>query len=271
MDNTSMSILGMLKRRNLEVVSSNGADRLIFPKFFPKKSREKLNALLHSYGFRTVLKDAILRKENFAVSDLIHYCSEETARLYLKELVALKLVKRRKDGSHQIVRSREADSLSDTLEWFLAVLLKDELECDSLWNVSLAGLPSGGDFDVLADCENHLLYVEVKSSPPKSIEGANIASFLNRVDDLRPDLSIFFEDTTLSIREKILPLFEEELARRFKDKSHLEPRFEAVHDETYRFGSLFITNSKTGILETLRICLAAFLKDRGIHLTHGII
>src|SRR4029450_6300189 len=114
MDNTPMSILGMLKRRNLEVVSSNGTERLVFPKFFPKKSREKLNALLYSYGFRTVLKDAILHKENFKVSDLAHYCSEETARLYLKELIALKVVKRRKDGTYQLVRNREVFSLGDT-------------------------------------------------------------------------------------------------------------------------------------------------------------
>lgn len=266
-----MSILGMLKRRNLEVVASNGTERLAFPKFFPKKSREKLSALLHSYGFRTVLKDVILHKNCFLIGDLTHYCSEETARLYLKELTALKLVKRRKDGTYQLVRGKEVFSLGDTLEWFLAILLKEELECDSLWNVSLAGLPSGGDFDVLADCENHLLYVEVKSSPPKSIEAENVASFLNRVDDLRPDLSIFFEDTTLRMKDKILPIFEGELARRFKEKSHLDPRFERVHDETYRFGSLFVTNSKPGILENLRICLAAFLKDRGIHLSQAVI
>jgi len=266
-----MSILGMLKRRNFEVVSFNGTERLLFPKFFPKKSREKLNALLHSYAFRTLLKDAILHKDRFELGDLAHYCSEETARLYLKELIALKLVKRRKDGTYQLVRNREVLSLSDTLEWFLAAQLKEDLECDSLWNVTLSGLPSGGDFDVLADCENHLLYVEVKSSPPKSIEGENVSSFLNRVDDLRPDLSIFFEDTTLRMKDKILPLFEEELKRRFKDISHLNPLFEQVHDETYRFGSLFITNSKPGILENLRLCMGAFLKDRGIHLSQGVI
>jgi hypothetical protein len=267
-----MSILGMLKRRNFELLSSNGTERLVFPKFYPKRSKEKLLALLHSYGFRTVLKDAILHKDGFTVKDLTHYCSEETARLYLKELILLKLAKKRKDGSCQMVRSKEIFSLGDTLEWFLADLLNEELECDALWNVTLSGLPSGGDFDVLADFENHLLYIEVKSSPPKSIEAENITSFLNRVNDLRPDMALFFEDTTLRMKDKILPIFEDELARRFKDIGHLlTPRFEQIHDETYRYGSLFITNSKPGVLENLRQCLAVFLQDRGIRLSQGII
>jgi hypothetical protein len=171
-----------------------------------------------------------------------------------------------------MVRSKEIFSLGETLEWYLANLLNDELECDALWNVVLSGLPSGGDFDVLADFENHLLYIEVKSSPPKAIEVENIKAFLNRVDDLKPDMALFFEDTTLRMKDKILPIFEDELARRFRDTGHLlTPRFEQIHDETHRYGSLFVTNSKPGILENLRLCIAVFLQDRGIHLSQGII
>jgi hypothetical protein len=266
-----MSVLGMLKRRNFEIFSYNKYNHLIFPKFFPKRSQDKLYALLHSYGFRTVLKDAILHKNNFKLSDLTHYCSEETARIYLKELLQLKIVKRRKDGNYQLMHTREIFSLGETLEWFIARLLIEDLECDALWNGVITGLPSGGDFDVLADCENHLLYLEVKSSPPKAIEVENIRSFLKRVDDLNPDLTIFFEDTTLRMKDKILPIFEEELDHRFKEMSHLTPSFEKIHDETYRYGSLFITNSKLGILENIRLCISSFLRDRGIRISQGVI
>jgi len=266
-----MSISGMLKRRGFEIHSSNNPNYLLFPKFYPKRSKDKFYALLHSYGFRTVVKDAILHKGSFHLEDLTRYCSQETARLYLKELIALKIVRKRKDGTCQLIRAKEVQTLGETLEWYLATLLQEELECDALWNVVLSGLPSGGDFDVLADCENHLVYIEVKSAPPKSIEKDNIQSFLNRVEDLHPDMAIFFEDTTLRMQDKIVPHFEEILRERFKDHSHLDPVFEPVSDETYRFGSLFITNCKAGIYENLRLCLATFLKDRGIRLSQGII
>jgi hypothetical protein len=217
------------------------------------------------------LKDVILNKDSFTLGELTRYCSEETARVYLKELLVLKLIRKRKDGSYQLVRNKEVLSLGETLEWYVARVLEEELECDTLWNVVLTGLPSGGDFDVLADCENHLAYIEVKSSPPKSIEKENVRAFLRRVDDLRPDLAIFFEDTTLRMKDKIVPQMEEELKEWFRDHSHLDPVFEPVAEETYRYGSLFVTNSKAGVFENIRLCLATFLKDRGIRLSQGII
>jgi hypothetical protein len=266
-----MSITGMLKRRGFEIHSYNNTDHLLFPKFYPKRSKDRFYALLHSYGFRTVLKDVILNKESFSLGDLTRYCSEETARVYLKELLVLKLIRKRKDGSYQLVRSKEVLSLGETLEWYIARVLEEELECDTLWNVVLTGLPSGGDFDVLADCESHLIYIEVKSAPPKSIEKENINAFLNRVDDLRPDMALFFEDTTLRMKDKIIPHLEGDLRERFKEHSHLDPVFEPISEETFRYGSLFVSNSKVGIYENIRHCLATFLKDRGIRFSQGII
>ena len=45
-----MSITGMLKRRGFEIHSFDNPDRLIFPKFYPKRSKDRFFALLHSYS-----------------------------------------------------------------------------------------------------------------------------------------------------------------------------------------------------------------------------
>ncbi len=251
-----MSLSGMLKRRGFKLLSRDPTARLIFPEKFSEAYQDELYRLLQGYGFRTFLKDVIQHREGFDVPDLVRYCSAESAQRYLEELRALQLAEPAARGGYRLIRARAVDSLGDTLEWFLARLLLKELDCEAWWNVVLAPIPSGGDFDVLTDCENRLLYLEVKSSPPKSIEKSNLESFLRRVGDLRPDAAIFFEDTTLRMRDKILPFFSELLGP--------GKEFEAIQDETYRSGNLFLTNSKPGILESIGFCLTDLLRGRGI-------
>lgn len=221
--------------------------------------------LMGSYGFRTFLKDVILHKQAFQLKDLTRYCSPETGKKYLKELLDLKLIEQRPHGSYSLVKVDTVFSLGDTLEWYIAKLLQEKLNCDSMWNVSLKDLKSGGDFDVLSECENYLLYLEVKSGPPKGIELENIEAFLQRVNDLAPNITIFFEDTTLRMKDKIVPHFEEVLRKRFKVRPPNGSFFTRVKNEIFRYGDLFIANSKPGIFENIRFCLATYLHDQGLH------
>jgi len=259
-----MSVLAMLKRRNYRVFSYNPCNKLLFPPDFPSSDQDQLYQLLHSYGFRTLLKDAVLHKDYFRLKDLSRYCSPKTAQTYLDKLLQLRIAKKKDKEGFCLAQASQIMSLGETLEWYLAKLLRQELECDALWNVVLEGLPSGGDFDVLGECENHLIYLEVKSAPPKSIEKENLRAFIKRVRDLRPHLAIFFEDTTLRMKDKILPHLGEILAPPGKIAENLSLEFEKIHEETYRRGNLFITNSKPGILENIRLCLATFLREKGL-------
>jgi len=71
----------------------------------------------------------------------------------------------------------------------------------------------GGDLDVVAAAEGKLLYLELKSSPPKHLSATEVAAFVDRVRALRPDLTVFVMDTALRLSDKVLPLLAGELGR----------------------------------------------------------
>ncbi len=72
----------------------------------------------------------------------------------------------------------------------------------------------GGDFDVIAAAEGKLVYLELKSSPPKNLTVAEVGAFFDRLQVLRPDLALFVVDTALRLSDKILPMLREEMGRR---------------------------------------------------------
>jgi len=63
----------------------------------------------------------------------------------------------------------------------------------------------GGDYDVLGKFDGLILYSEVKSSPPKQICAGEVSAFLDRVSDLLPEIAVFFMDTELRMKDKIVP------------------------------------------------------------------
>ncbi len=87
---------------------------------------------------------------------------------------------------------------------------------------------------MVALLEGWLVYMEVKSSPPKNIEGDEVHAFLARLKDLLPHLALFFVDTELRLKDKIVPFFETELlALGFRDNG-----IPSCHPEDRR-GNLF--------------------------------
>jgi len=54
----------------------------------------------------------------------------------------------------------------------------------AIYGVSVKNTPSGADYDVIASWNQRLVYVEVKSSPPKGIEQNEISTFFSRMDDI---------------------------------------------------------------------------------------
>ena len=77
----------------------------------------------------------------------------------------------------------------------------------------------GGDYDLIAKVDGSILYMEIKSSPPKQIYQNEISAFFDRVADLSPEISIFFVDTELRMKDKIVLMFEEELKKEIRRTS----------------------------------------------------
>jgi hypothetical protein len=72
----------------------------------------------------------------------------------------------------------------------------------------------GGDLDLVAAAEGKLIYIELKSSPPKHVSNGEVRAFFDRVRLVRPDLALFVVDTALRLSDKVVPMLADELARR---------------------------------------------------------
>jgi hypothetical protein len=118
----------------------------------------------------------------------------------------------------------------------------------------------GGDYDVVACAEGALIYAETKSAPPRQIAQAEVGAFLDRIDTLRPDVALFVADTTLRMRDKLVPLFAAETVRRTLDWPA-----ERLEHETWRVGpEVYLVNADPDLARNLGCCLAAYYRGRGI-------
>jgi resolvase-like protein len=77
----------------------------------------------------------------------------------------------------------------------------------------------GGDLDVVAAAEGKLVYLELKSAPPKHLSDAEVRAFVHRLRVLRPDITLFVMDTALRLSDKVVSMLVAELQRRSLDVS----------------------------------------------------
>jgi len=146
-------------------------------------------------------------------------------------------------------------SLGPTLEWFLAEVLRREFSCPALYGLRCRGSRYGGDYDVVALLEGSLLYLEVKSSPPKNIEGDEVRAFLARLKDLIPHLALFFVDTELRLKDRSFLFFETELFALGLRENGNSPRIQKIGDEIFFAPPrVYILGSKRSIVKNLSIC-----------------
>jgi hypothetical protein len=258
------SVAIMLLRRGLRVLEADPRDGLLFPPGLRKPHEWVFYDLMKKYSFRLFLRDAISAKGTFNIDDLLQYSSRECIEEYVEALVQTGIVR-------QVAKSRFAFSVpprrgfGPTLEWFVANVFEREFDSPALWGVKLADTKCGGDCDVIAEVERHFVYVEVKSSPPKHVVVNEVRTFLDRVEELRPNLAIFLEDTELRMKDKIVALFEEELGNRCGKKvpAALKPR--RVERELFRVGdSVYIVNSKPELVLNVTSCLKDWLSGKGL-------
>jgi hypothetical protein len=250
----------LLKMRGLKVFRKNPGDRLFFPSSLSLPHRSHFYELMKKYSFRLVLRDMIKQQTLFRVEDLTHYCSPRVAKDYCDILQQSGMIKKNRNGTYQTSIS-SLYSFGPTLEWFVAEMFKREFASPALYGVSVKETVSGGDYDVIASWNRRLVYVEVKSSPPRGVEQNEIATFFYRINELLPEVAILFNDTQLRMKDKLVVMFEGELKRRFGRKSKtLYPVNRLVEELFHVRNRIFIINSKKDILENFSICLRHYLR-----------
>ena len=201
--------LAMLVRRGMR--PRLGRRDLPFPPDVDGPFADRIAERLGHYAFRLLLRGAILAPGPFLPREATRYVSAEKARRLAEDLVELGLAVPAGGGRFRL-RWR-AKSFGGTLEWWVGRELTRRLGFDVDIGVRSGARGVGGDLDVVAAAEGKLVYVELKSSPPKHIAAAEVAAFLRRVRALRPDVTVFAVDTALRLSDKVLPMLAAELAR----------------------------------------------------------
>jgi len=142
-------------------------------------------------------------------------------------------------------------------------MFKREFASPAIYGVHFKNTRSGGDFDVIARWGRRLVYVEVKSSPPRGIEINEVSTFFSRIDDLIPDAALFFNDTQLRMKDKLVVLFQEELENRFGPQaSQTHPVVRLVDELFHVHDRIFIVNSRKDVVHNFGTCLNHFLREK---------
>lgn len=203
-------VQAFLLRRGLEVKVTE--PDLPFPPGFDAEAEERVAQRLDSYAFRLFLRGAILNPNGFTPAQATRYLDLEQASEFAGELVGLGLARKLPGGRYRLVHP--ARSFGGTLEWYVARELKRRLGFEVATALAWRAKGVGGDLDVVAVADGRLVYLELKSGPPKHLTTGEVASWLDRVRALRPDVGLLVLDTSLRLSDKVLPMIAAELERR---------------------------------------------------------
>ena len=213
--------------------------------------------MLRKYSFRLFLRDVIKHQGLFTLEQVTRYATPAITKDYLDYLFAIKLIKKRTNA--YALSKGPVKSFGETLEWYIAEVFKREFGSEAVWGVKFKRPKVGGDYDLIAKLDGVLLYMEVKSSPPKQIYDSEITAFLDRVNDLSPEIAVFFMDTELRMKDKIVPMFEAELERRLFSPTQVT----RIERELFQIlNRVFIINAKEDIVRNLEMVLYRYYKTR---------
>lgn len=194
---------------------------LPFPADIKDEAAEQLVARLGHYGFRLFLRGAIQRTDGFAPRETTRYLTPGQSRTHAEALVSLGIAARLPGGRYRLLHA--ARSFGGILEWYVARELRRRFDFEVATGLKFRARGVGGDLDVVAAAEGRLVYLELKSSPPKHLSAAEVAAFFDRLEALRPHVALFVMDTALRLSDKVLPMLAMERARR-RDETASPPR-----------------------------------------------
>jgi hypothetical protein len=244
----------LLGQRGLPILAHGDLSRTLLP----PGGKEYFYQLMRRYSFRLFLRDLIQFPEGADLGALTRYCSSQTVHAYLRDLDAMGVLTLGPGQTYQLL-SKRIRSFGPTLEWYVSEILQREFMAPTLFSVRLQHTRFGGDYDVIAIVNGLLVYVEAKSSPPRGVELPAVCAFLNRIQDLQPQMAVFLVDTELRMKDKIVPLFEEALATDVKPSRPYEV-VRLVNEIFHIQHGVYLVNSRKGIYSNLRFCFRDFLR-----------
>jgi hypothetical protein len=153
----------------------------------PEPAEEQYLQLFAKRSFRKVVRRLMAARGAPVALDQLKASAGEKAAEYIAFLRAQDALE---DAPGGVRLTREVDNIGPSLEWYVAQLCAREFHGSARWGVKLEGLEHG-DYDVLAWLDPLLVYIETKSARPKDVEDNQIQKFLQRTQQLAPDLAIF--------------------------------------------------------------------------------
>ena len=258
----------VLSRRGFRIFKKEPADDLLLPE---ERFINEYYRLLQKYSFRLFLRDVIHHQRFFTIRDVTRYSTQEVTEEYASFLLMIRLIEREEETGSYRLRKQPVKSFGPTLEWFLSEIFKREFAAEAVWGAKFKRPVVGGDYDVIAKVDSALLSMEVKSSPPKQIYAKEISAFFDRLFDLLPDIAIFFMDTELRMKDKIVPMFEDEIKQRSSHElaSFLDipispqelPPVVRMEKELFQIqNKIFIINAKDSIVNNIEKVLRRFFR-----------
>jgi hypothetical protein len=245
----------LLRRRGFRIYKKEPPEDLLLPE---ERFIDNYYRLLTKYSFRLFLRDVIKHQESFTPKEVTRYSTAEVTDEYIRHLLALELLNR--EGDSYRMKTRPVKTFGPTLEWFLSEIFEREFGAEAAWGIKFKRTRVGGDYDLIAKVDGSILCMEVKSSPPKQIYANELSAFLDRVLDLLPEIAVFFMDTELRMKDKIVPMIEDELRKRdprelssfLHTPSRKPPLARRMEKELFQIeNKIFIINAKDSIVNNL--------------------
>ncbi len=247
--------LAMLTRRGFRPVVTR--PDIAVPEALEPDAAEQLSRLLDHYAFRLFMRGAIQRPSGFTPGETTRYLKAAQAREYSEALVGLGVAESLSRGRYRL--ARKVRSFGGTLEWYVARELARRYAFDVASGVKLQAHGIGGDFDIVAAAEGRLIYLELKSSPPKNLSVAEVSAFIDRLRVLRPDVGLFVVDTALRLSDKILPMLLAEIERRRGGRPADAPR--RIAQELWALTPyLYVTNGRRDLMANIGRAIAEGLR-----------
>jgi hypothetical protein len=242
----------LLRRRGFRIYKKEPSEDLLLPE---NKFKGSFYEMMKKYSFRLFLRDVIKHQRFFRLENVTRYATLEVTEDYLEYMRNIGLVEKSSDGFR--LSLGHIKSFGETLEWFVAEIFKVEFAAEAIWGIRFKRPRVGGDYDLIAKVDGSILYMEIKSSPPKQIYQKEISAFLDRVSDLSPEISIFFTDTELRMKDKIVPMFDEELKKKYNSPlkvTRIEKELFQIWDK------MFIINAKDNIAANIEKVLSWYFR-----------
>ena len=244
----------LLKRRGFRIYKKEPSEDLILP---AKEFQKDFYEVMKKYSFRLFLRDVIKHQDFFRIENVTRYATSEVTRDYVEYLRKIGLAEKVSDGFR--LSLRPIKSFGETLEWFVSETFKVEFAAEAIWGIKFKRPKVGGDYDLIAKVDGTILYMEIKSSPPKQIYQKEITAFFDRLSDLLSEIGIFFVDTELRMKDKIVPMFEEGLGVRYVHP----PKITRMEKELFQIeDKIFIINAKDNVAANIEKVLTWYFRSR---------